>query len=47
MKNSPTKLAEPGIASIAIVTITKRIASTGARLAIPPISRMSSVPVRS
>ena len=47
MKNSPTKLAEPGIASSAIVTMMKSAASTGARFASPPISRMSSVPARS
>ncbi len=41
------KLAEPGIARVARATIRNSAASTGARSAIPPISRMSSVPVRS
>ena len=47
MKNSPTKFAEPGIASGASVTTRNSVASTGARKAIPPISRMSSEPARS
>ena len=41
------KLADPGIARVARVTIRKSAASTGARSAIPPIWRRSSVPVRS
>ena len=47
MKNSPMKLDEPGIASVARVTIRNITASTGARSAMPPISRMSNVPLRS
>ena len=41
------KLADPGIARVARVTIRKSAARTGALIAIPPISRMSSVPERS
>src|SRR3954464_2861281 len=42
MKNSPTKFEEPGIASVASAEIRNSAASTGARNAMPPISRMSS-----
>ena len=41
------KLAEPGMASVASATIRNSVASTGARKATPPMSRMSSDPVRS
>ena len=44
IRNSPTKLAEPGIASVANATIRKSVASTGARKARPPRSRRSSEP---
>ena len=44
IRNSPTKFAEPGIASVASVTIMNSVASTGARNAMPPMSRMSSDP---
>ena len=44
IRNSPTKFDEPGIASVASETIRNSDASTGARNAIPPISRMSSEP---
>ncbi len=44
IRNSPTKFAEPGIASVANVTIRNSDASTGARVAMPPMSRMSSEP---
>ncbi len=44
MLNSPMKLAEPGIASVASVTIKNSAASTGARNAIPPMSLSSSEP---
>jgi hypothetical protein len=47
IRNSPAKLAEPGIASVARATIRNSDESTGARNATPPISRMSSEPVRS
>ena len=46
IRNSPTKLAEPGIASVASETIRKIDASTGALNAIPPMSRTSSEPPR-
>jgi hypothetical protein len=44
MRNSPTKLREPGIASVASATIEEQRASTGARNAMPPMSRMSCDP---
>ncbi len=44
IKNSPTKFDEPGIASVASDTIRKMLASTGARNAMPPMSRTSSEP---
>ena len=44
IRNSPTKLGEPGIARVASATMTNSDASTGARNAIPPMSRMSSEP---
>ena len=44
IRNSPTKFDEPGIASVANVMIRKNVASTGARVAMPPMSRMSSEP---
>ena len=47
IRNSPTKFAEPGIASVASATIRNSAASTGPRNASPPIFVMSSVPVRS
>ena len=47
MKNSPTKLADAGIARVAMVTIRKITASTGAFFASPPIGPTSSDPVRS
>ena len=37
--NSPTKFEEPGIASVASATIRNSEASTGARKAMPPMSR--------
>ena len=42
--NSPTKFEEPGMARVARATIRNSAASTGARKASPPISRMSSEP---
>ena len=42
--NSPMKFEEPGIASVASATIRSSAASTGARNAIPPMSRRSSDP---
>ena len=42
--NSPTKFDEPGMASVASVTIRASEASTGARKAIPPMSASSSDP---
>ena len=47
IRNSPTKFADPGIASVASATIRNSAASTGARNASPPIFVMSSVPDRS
>ena len=44
IRNSPTKFDEPGIARFASATIRNSAASTGARNAIPPMSRMSSEP---
>ena len=44
IRNSPTKFDEPGIASVASVTIRNRVASTGARNAIPPMSASFSEP---
>ena len=44
MRNSPTKFEDPGIARLASATIRNSVASTGARKAMPPISRMSSEP---
>ena len=38
MRISPTKLGEPGMASVASATTRKSAASTGARNAMPPIS---------
>ena len=40
-------VALPGIARVASETIRNSVASTGARNAIPPMSRMSSDPARS
>ena len=44
IRNSPTKFAEPGIASVARATIRNSAANTGARNAIPPMWRMSRLP---
>ena len=44
IRNSPTKFDEPGMARLASATIRNRVASTGARKAMPPMSRMSSEP---
>jgi hypothetical protein len=44
IRNSPTKFAEPGIASVASATMRNSRASTGARKARPPMSRMSCDP---
>ena len=41
---SPTKFGEPGIASVASVTIRKSAASTGARKAMPPICASDGEP---
>ena len=41
------KFAEPGIARVPSVTMRKSAASTGARIATPPIRVRSSVPARS
>ena len=42
--NSPTKFDEPGMASHTSVTIRNRLARTGARKAIPPMSASFSEP---
>ena len=44
IRNSPMKFDEPGIASVASATIRNSAASTGARNAIPPMSRSISEP---
>ena len=44
IRNSPTKFADPGMASVASATIRNSVVSTGARMAMPPMSRMSSEP---
>ncbi len=44
IRNSPTKFGEPGIASHANATIKNSVASSGARNAIPPMSRNDSDP---
>ena len=44
IRNSPTKLAEPGIASVASATMRNSDPSTGPRNASPPMSRMSCEP---
>ncbi len=44
IRNSPMKFGDPGIASHANVTIRNSVASTGARNAIPPMSRSFSEP---
>ena len=44
MSSSPTKFDDPGMASVASATIRNSAASTGARIAIPPMRASDSDP---